>query len=271
MHMQPARPHVHLLVERSIASPMRIVCGPQSVREALRAYGARLGRVLVESPSSPKLALLARFAEERGAAVERCPRSELDRLSRGVRHQGILAFAPELTVSLLDRSSLGPCPLVAALDELEDPQNFGAIVRSAVAFGADAIMWPEHHSAPLSTAMFRASAGAVEHARLVRVPSLPRALEELSTDGLSVVGLDANAVDSLDRLELTGPLVVVVGAEGKGLRKPVKQACSRLAKLPLTGPVASLNASVALAIALYEARRQRGFDGGDRNDSPLVP
>jgi 23S rRNA (guanosine2251-2'-O)-methyltransferase len=123
---------------------------------------------------------------------------------------------------------------------------------------ASAVLWPEHRSAPLSPAMFRASAGAIEHATLCRVTSLPNALGELRERGVFVVGLDMTGPKTIDGTDLSGPVAIVVGAEGKGLRKPVKGACDALARLPMPGPIGSLNASVAVAIALYEAVRQRG-------------
>jgi 23S rRNA (guanosine2251-2'-O)-methyltransferase len=239
----------------------RIICGIQPVREAIRAHGERLARVLVEAPvgpPAPQLDALARFAQDRGATVERVPRSELDRVARGVRHQGAIAFAPELGIVPLADVEIGERALIVALDELQDPQNFGAVVRSAVAMGATAVIWPEHRSAPLSAATFRASAGAVEHATLCCVPSLPHALEELRARGATVVGLDMSGDANIDRVTLTGPVVLVVGSEGKGLRKTVKRPCDALARLPMPGPIDSLNASVAVAIALYEAVRQRG-------------
>jgi 23S rRNA (guanosine2251-2'-O)-methyltransferase len=237
------------------------VCGLQPVREAIRAHGAKLERVLVEAEArepSPQLEALARYAGDHGARVERPSRAELDRVTRGVRHQGAVAFAPELRIVALHELVLGERALVIALDEVQDPQNFGAVIRSAVAMGATAVMWPEHRSAPLSAATFRASAGAVEHATLCRVTSLPPALEELRARGLTVVGLDMTGDVAIDEVDLAGPAALVVGAEDKGLRKTVKRTCDALAKLPMPGPIASLNASVAVAIALYEAVRQRG-------------
>jgi 23S rRNA (guanosine2251-2'-O)-methyltransferase len=239
----------------------RLVCGVQPVREAIRAQGRRLERVLVEADDrapSPQLDALARFAKDHGARVERVPRSELDRVTRGVRHQGAVAFAPELVMVPLEQLALGETALVVALDEVQDPQNFGAVIRSAVAMGASAVMWPEHRSAPLSAATFRASAGAVEHATLCRVGSLPAALDDLHARGLAIVGLDVGGATTIDAVDLAGPTVLVVGAEDKGLRKTVKRACTALAKLPMPGPIGSLNASVAVAIALYEVVRQRG-------------
>ena len=231
-----------------------MICGMQPVREAIRAHGAALGKVLVEDQKdAPQLDALARFAADQGAVVERVSRGQLDRMSKGARHQGALALAPELALVSLDDVIAAKDSLVVALDELEDPQNFGAIVRSAVAMGATAVLWPEHHSAPLSPATFRASAGAIEHATLCRVTNLAEALTKLAEAPATIVGLDA--------IDLTGPVVLVVGAEGKGLRRGVKKVCSVLARLPMHGPVSSLNASVSAAIALYEARRQRALQG----------
>ena len=239
---------------------MRLICGIQPVREAIRAHGEKLERVIVETayPVSPMLDAVARFASDHGATVERKPRSELDRMAHGARHQGAIAIAPELHIASLSELTLdAPAQLIVALDELQDPQNFGAVIRSAVALGATAIVWPEHRSAPLTAATFRASAGAVEHAELCCVSSLPLALETMKARGLTVVGLDMGGESAIDAVDLQGSVVIVLGSEGKGLRKTVKRACDTLARLPMRGPVASLNASVAIAIALYEARRQR--------------
>jgi 23S rRNA (guanosine2251-2'-O)-methyltransferase len=240
----------------------RVICGLQPVREAIRTHGAKLARVMVVEVKSvevsPQLEALARFAQDHGARVDRLPRSELDRAARGVHHQGAIAFAPELEVTALHELALDDRSLVVALDEIQDPQNFGAIIRSAVAMSATAVVWPEHRSAPLSPATFRASAGAIEHATLCRVSSLPPALDALRERGLFVVGLDLTGPTSIDQIDLARPVALVVGAEGKGLRKTVKRTCDALASLPMPGPIGSLNASVAVAIALYECVRQRG-------------
>jgi 23S rRNA (guanosine2251-2'-O)-methyltransferase len=242
------------------ATAGRVICGIQPVREAIRAHGSRLGQVLVDAdgPEAPQLDALARFARDQGAAVQRVARGELDRLARGVRHQGAIALAPELRLTPLEDLDLGPRALVVVLDELQDPQNFGAVVRSSVAMGATAIVWPEHRSAPLSPSAFRASAGAIEHATLCRVGALTSALETLRHRGLTVLGLDMTGDVRVDRAPLAGPCALVVGAEGKGLRKTVKRVCDGLVRLPMPGRMDSLNASVAVAIALYEAVRQRG-------------
>lgn len=238
---------------------MRLVTGLQPVREAIRVHGDKLVRVLVDQAGGPQLDAVARFATDRGAKVEKVSRADLDRASKGARHQGAIAYAPDFhIVSLAEiADGLSPSDVVVALDELEDPQNFGAVIRSAVALGASAIVWPEHHAAPLSPATFRASAGAVEHARLCRVGSLPAALGALRDAGAHIVGLDASADHAVADVAKEGAVVLVVGAEGKGLRKPVKRACTTLARLPMKGPIDSLNASVAAGIALYEMMRSR--------------
>jgi len=240
---------------KEAAPPTRLVIGLQPVREAIRAHGEKITRVLVEKGDSPTLAAVARFAKDRGIKVEVVDRGTLDRATKNGRHQGVIAYCPRVT--LLDIADVDHSCAIA-LDEIEDPQNFGAIVRSAVALGASAVIFPENHAAPLSPAMFRASAGAVEHASLCRVGALPSALEALAARGAVIVGLDANAEQTLkDAFTELGdkPTVIVVGAEGKGLRKTVKRVCTKLARLPMSGRIDSLNASVAAALALYERKR----------------
>jgi 23S rRNA (guanosine2251-2'-O)-methyltransferase len=237
----------------------RMICGLQPVREAIRAHGSKLARALVarEPRDAPQMEALARFATDHGVPVERVPRADLDRLARGVSHQGAIAFAEELRIVGIDDLALDASTLVVALDEVQDPQNFGAVIRAAVAMGATAVMWPEHRSAPLSPAAFRASAGSVEHATLCRVPSLPPALAKMRAAGMWIVGLDMAGTVAIDAVSLQRGVVLAIGAEGKGLRKTVKSVCDVLARLPMPGPIDSLNASTAAAIALYEVVRQR--------------
>jgi 23S rRNA (guanosine2251-2'-O)-methyltransferase len=235
----------------------RFICGLQPVREAIAAHGAALERVLVENSDSPQLAAVARFATDRGAKVERMSRANLDKLARGARHQGAIAFAPALRILDLNELELGASTLLVILDEIEDPQNFGAVVRSAVAMGATAVVFPEHHAAPLTAATFRASAGAVEHATLCRIGGVPSAIETLKRQGVHCVGLDTGGDTLLADVDLAQKTALILGAEGKGLRKSVKAACNVLARLPMTNTIASLNVSAAAAMALYEVRRQR--------------
>lgn len=237
----------------------RLLLGIQPVREAIRVHGDKIERVLIHRGGGPKLEALARWAEAQHIPVELVESGDLDRRSAGGRHQGVIAIAPDLQIVPASALTVGPTSLVVALDGIMDPQNFGAVIRSAVALGASAVLWPEHSSAPLSPATFRASAGAVEHAVLCRVPSLPDALTDLAAKGLVTVALDAQGATDLCALDLTGPVAIVIGAEDKGIRRPVRNACRFTARLPMRGPIASLNASVAGAMALYEVARQRSL------------
>jgi 23S rRNA (guanosine2251-2'-O)-methyltransferase len=236
----------------------RLVLGLQPVREAVRRHGAALQEVLIDERGSPKLDALARFATDQGVgAVRRVSRSVLDQHARGVSHQGAAALAPELVFVALETLAHDPALAAIALDEIQDPQNFGAVVRSAVALGGAAVLFGEHASAPLTPATFRASAGAVEHARLCRVRSLTGALGALVTEGVTVVGLDASSPVRLADVDLRGPSVLVLGSEGEGLGRAVRRACTTLASLGTPTFVDSLNASVAAGIALYELANQR--------------
>jgi 23S rRNA (guanosine2251-2'-O)-methyltransferase len=234
------------------------VLGLQPVREAIRRHGSALREVLIDEKASPKLEALARFATDQAVPlVQRVRRADLDRLSQGVAHQGVAAHAPELALMELAPLLAEPALIALALDSIQDPQNFGAVVRSAVALGGAAVIWGAHASAPLTPATFRASAGAIEHARLCRVPSLNDAVAELTGHDIRVVGLDATAPTRLAELDLTGPTVLVLGGEGEGLGRAVRRSCSTLAALGGMASVDSLNASVAAGIALYEVLRQR--------------
>jgi 23S rRNA (guanosine2251-2'-O)-methyltransferase len=237
----------------------RLLLGVQAVREAIRAHGEALD-VVVAHPGNERVEAVARFAADRGARVTRSPVGELDRAARGGKHQGVLAWAPDLAVgdgdALADHAA-DPGALVVVLDGLTDPQNFGAIIRSAVALGATAIAWPEHGAAPLTAATFRAAAGAIEHAKLFRVRSTLDAVRRLSEAGATTVALDAHGDIELADVPFEGAVALVVGAEDKGPKPSVRKACDHLARLPMRGPLDSLNASVAGALAIYEVVRKR--------------
>jgi 23S rRNA (guanosine2251-2'-O)-methyltransferase len=226
--------------------------GLQPVREAIRIHAAALSLVAVDSRDSPRLDALQRFARDHGV-------SRIERWSRehGVSHQGAAAWAPALRLCTLEELLADPNLIALALDKIQDPQNFGAVVRSAVGVAEAAVIWGEHSAAPLSTAMVRASAGAVEHARLCRVPSLVTALSQAALAGVRVVGLDARATRALSEVDLRQPTVLVIGAEHSGIGGAVRRACSELVRLVPTRKIDSLNASVAAGMALYEIANQR--------------
>jgi len=241
----------------------RLVLGLQPVREAIRRHGSALREVLIDEKASPKLEALARFATDQHVPlIHRVRRAELDRLSHGVAHQGVAAHAPDLALTPLDTLAVDRGLVAIALDGIQDPQNFGAVVRSAVALQGAAVVWGAHASAPLTPATFRASAGAIEHARLCRVPSLTEALGAFRAEGAAVVGLDAAAPTRLAEVDLSGPTVLVLGGEGEGLGRAVRRACSTLAALGGMASIDSLNVSVAAGIALYEVLRQRAKSAG---------
>lgn len=240
------------------AEASRLVLGLQPVREVLRVHAAAVRRVAVEDRATGRLEALARYAADAGATrVDRVPARELDRLAGGTSHQGVAAWAPPLRLVALEQLQQQPALLALALDELQDPQNFGAVIRSAVGLARAGVLWGQHGAAPLTPATFRASAGAIEHAQLCQVASLHGALGELAAAGVQIIGLDAQAPLALHQLDLRRPSVLVVGNEGQGVSRQVRRVCTHLARLVAPTGVDSLNASVAAGIALYEAARQR--------------
>lgn len=192
--------------------------------------------------------------------VHEATREELDRLTGGLNHQGVALEAGPLPVfplnEWLDRGT-GPNTTVLVLDEVQDPHNFGAMVRSAAACGATAVLFGKDRSAPLSPTAAKSAAGAMEYVDLLQATNLSRALELLKKAGFWVAGLAAEADQCLWDADLSGKTALVIGSEGKGLRRLVREHCDVLISIPLTGPITSLNASVSAGIALAECVRQR--------------
>lgn len=227
--------------------------------------GRRLRRVLVAegTRAAPVLDEIVDLARGAGIAVIEAPRSELDALVAGAHHQGVVAEGAEReTVDLEDLLTIAQArqepPLLVVADHLEDPQNLGVLLRSAEAAGAHGLVLPERRSASVTPAVVRASAGAAEHLAVASVVNLTRALGQLQAAGLWVVGLDAEGKQRYDQADLTVPLAIVVGGEGRGLTRLVAERCDLLVRLPMAGQTASLNAAVAGAVVLFEAVRQRG-------------
>ena len=198
-------------------------------------------------------------AKKAGVDIKRVDATELDRASHGGVHQGVVA-------SVQDRESLGPedlvrgatgAPLLVVLDGIEDPHNVGAILRTVDAAGASGVVRQERHAAPLGGATAKASAGAVSHVRIADVVNIARALEELKEAGVWTVGLAGDAGKRYDEIDYTLPTALVVGAEGTGLRRLVREKCDWLVSIPMQGHVQSLNVSVATGVVLFEAVRQR--------------
>ncbi len=199
------------------------------------------------------------LAAQAGIPVERVDGVILDRESRGAVHQGVVARIDDRhEASLADLASTdqGP-PLIVVLDGIEDPHNVGAILRTVDAVGAAGLVRQERRAAPLDAAAAKTSAGAVAWVTVVDVVNIARALEELKTRGVWTVGLDAEADQFYDTVDFTLPTAVVLGAEGTGLRRLVRERCDVLASIPMAGHVGSLNVSVAAGVVLFEAARQR--------------
>jgi 23S rRNA (guanosine2251-2'-O)-methyltransferase len=235
-----------------------IVYGINPVLEALKA--GRVRRLRLAARGDRRIDEAVALAHAAGVAVERVDAQALDRVTRGGVHQGIaadLGAAREYTVEELVRAAGDESPLLVVLDSIEDPQNVGAIFRSADAAGCHGIVRQARHAASLDGAAAKASAGAVAHVRVATVVNIARAVEELKRLNVWTVGLDAAAAASYYEVDLTLPTAIVLGAEGTGLRRLVRDRCDRLASLPLAGSIASLNVSVAAGVALFEAVRQR--------------
>jgi 23S rRNA (guanosine2251-2'-O)-methyltransferase len=238
----------------------RLLLGPHAVSEGLRAAPDRIAVVYTAEETRGALTDVLRLARERNVRCEPREREELDALAAGVRHQGVVAITGEYSYLSLSEllSALPQRSLLLALDQVTDPHNFGAIVRSAVALGADGVLTLKDRAAPVTPVVVRASAGATERARIARVTNLARTLAELRDAGFQVIGLDAEGTTDLRQLPATdGGRVLVVGSEGNGLRRLVREQCDVLASIALSGRLGSLNASVAAGIALYESMHQR--------------
>lgn len=234
-----------------------IIYGINPVLEALRA--GQVKELRVGQRSDDRLRELLALAGERGVPVRRVPPDVLDRdSSRGV-HQGVVADVAELkeySVAELVRGARGT-PLIVVLDSIEDPHNLGAIFRTADAAGVDGVVIQNRRVAALGGAAAKASAGAVSHIRIAEVVNIARAIEELKELGVWTVGLAGESTTSYDSIDFRVPSAIVLGAEGSGLRRLVRERCDFLAAIPMAGQVGSLNVSVSAGIALFEAVRQR--------------
>lgn len=236
---------------------MSIIYGINSVSEALKAR--RVSRLVHERGAGPRIDALVVRAHELRLPIETVDRRALDRLTRGGVHQGVAAELEALsayTVEELVAQAAGP-PLLVVLDSIEDPQNVGAILRSVDAAGADGVIRQARHAAPLDGATAKASAGAVHHVRIATVVNIARAVEELKEANVWTIGLDDEGAEPYDEVDYSLPTAFVVGAEGTGLRRLVRETCDRVVSIPMAGAVSSLNVSVATGIALFEAVRQR--------------
>jgi 23S rRNA (guanosine2251-2'-O)-methyltransferase len=237
--------------------------GRRAVLEALRSGASRVEKViLAKGGHGAVLAELSREAEARGVMVEILERRRFEKLAGEVVHQGVLAMMQARSTlsleDLLQAAKADPAKaLLVVTDEIEDPRNLGAIARCAEGAGATGLVITAHRSAEFTPAAEKASGGAVEYLSVAKVTNLANAFEDMKAAGLWIVGLDASAGQEVWEADLKRPLALVIGGEGKGLRRLTRERCDFLIRLPMHGRVASLNASVAAGITLYEVLRQR--------------
>lgn len=234
-----------------------VIYGINPVIEALRAE--RVQEVWTLERQGGRIADVVDAARRAGVPVRRATPAELDRLARGGVHQGVIATieAPR-SYSVADLVAGSGPPLLIVLDGIEDPHNVGAILRTVDAAGAGGVIRQSRRAAPLSGAAAKAAAGALGHVKIAEVVNIARALEELKELGVWTVGLAGDSPKRYDDIDLTVPTAFVLGAEGTGLRRLVRERCDWLVSIPMRGHVGSLNVSVAAGVALFEAVRQRG-------------
>lgn len=243
---------------------MNQIYGLAPVLEALRARRRAIHKILVASGGRPsRLNELLETARRAGVAVEKRDRHALDELTGAANHQGVVALVAPLNQqkayveaeAILD--SLGDPPLVVLLDGVEDPHNLGAILRTCECAGVEGVFIPEHRAAGLNETVAKTSAGAVEYVRVARVTNLVPLIDELKDRSLWVVGVEGGTGNVYSDFDMKIPLAVVLGSEGKGIRRLIREKCDAILSIPMRGKINSLNVSVAAGIVLFEIVRQR--------------
>ena len=231
---------------------MTSLIGFHPVREALRA-GRPLERLLIaKGAAGPRIQELVDLCRDAGVPVRFEDRAALDRMAGVPSHQGVVGFAAAHRYVELDEVS----GTLVVLDGVEDPHNLGAIVRTAHAAGAGAVVVPERRAAPLTEVVAKAAAGALEYLPVARVVNLNRALETLKKRGYWIYGLDERGTERYDQVDYATPTALIFGGEGQGLHEQVRKHCDFLVRIPMAGPISSLNVSVATGVVLFESRRR---------------
>jgi len=239
-----------------------LIEGRNAVTEALRA-GTAIDKIYIaRGETDATLGHIASTARNKGIVVVEADRRKLDGMSRTKSHQGVIAVAAvreyaDVEDILNAAREKGEAPLIVVCDELSDPHNLGAVIRTAECAGAHGVIIPKRRSAGLTAIVAKTSAGAVSHLPVARVPNLVALLKDLKEQGLWVYGTAAEGTTELYNADLKGPAVIIIGSEGDGMGRLVREQCDFLVSIPMRGKVNSLNASAAAAIVLYEAVRQR--------------
>ena len=242
--------------------PDDVLVGRNAVTEALKS-GRGINKLWIASGDREgSVSEIAALAKERGIVVQYVERAKIESLAGGHRHQGVLAYVAPVPYAELDdilkaAEEKGEAPFLVLLDELEDPHNLGALLRTADATGVHGILIPKRRSVSLNATVAKTSAGAVEYVPVARIGNIAQTLKKLKEKGFWVAGADMDGEKAYYEADLTGPLVLVVGSEGRGMSRLTKDACDFIVSMPMVGRINSLNASVAGSILMYESMRQR--------------
>lgn len=232
-----------------------MIAGVHPVREALRVHRALEKILLVKGAAGSRWQEILELARQNSIPVRLETRETLDRVAKGVPHQGVIAFGSASAYVPLE-PLLEAAQLLVILDGVEDPHNLGAIIRTAHAAGAQAVIVPERRAAPLTETVDRAAAGALEYLPVARIVNVAQTLERLKKQGFWIYGLDEQGSELYTDVEFAVPTAIVLGGEGKGLHQNVQRHCDVLVRIPMAGAVSSLNVSVAAGIVLFEWRKR---------------
>ena len=242
--------------------PDDVLVGRNAVTEALKS-GRGINKLWIASGDREgSVSEIAALAKERGIVMQYVERAKIESFAGGHRHQGVLAYVAPVPYAELDdilkaAEAKGEAPFLVLLDELEDPHNLGALLRTADATGVHGILIPKRRSVSLNATVAKTSAGAVEYVPVARIGNIAQTLKKLKEKGFWVAGADKDGEKAYYEADLTGPLVLVVGSEGRGMSRLTKEACDFIVSMPMVGRINSLNASVAGSILMYESMRQR--------------
>lgn len=242
--------------------PEDVLIGRNAVTEALRAGRGINKLLLADGDKEGMVSEIIALAKERGIVTQFVERSKIEAIAGGLRHQGVLAYAAPVAYAELEdilkaAEEKGEAPFLLLLDELEDPHNLGALLRTADATGVHGVLIPKRRSVPLTATVSKTSAGAIEYVPVARIGNIAQTLKTLKDKGFWVAGADMDGSQNYYEADLTGALVLVVGSEGKGMGRLTKEVCDFIVKMPMVGRINSLNASVAGSILMYESMRQR--------------
>jgi 23S rRNA (guanosine2251-2'-O)-methyltransferase len=231
-----------------------VIYGVRPVIEALRSGR----RKVIEVLDAPGNEVVSEAAAASGVPVKRVPRTRIEELVRGATHQGVAAQVEPYPYVELDNILAAPEPLILVLDGVTDPRNLGAVLRATDGAGASGVVIPKNRAVGVTAAVVKASAGASEHLRVAKETNLRRAIDRVKESGVWVYAAEVGGT-LYTELDLTGPVALVLGSEGRGVRRLVREGCDGALSIPMLGAVESLNVSVAAAVLLYEAGRQRGW------------